>query len=191
MTMAGPLTLTSLPFRTSPIKRGAWLLETVFNRPPSEPKVAFVLEEATEEQSSDAESRTVRQRFEKHRSDPNCYSCHSRIDPPGFSLEVFDAMGALRTHDGKQPVDASGTWNDHEFTTPGGFKDAIRVREQELVRGFVEHMLSYALGRKLEYFDMQTVDQIVSESAAHGYRMSAIIEGIVLSYPFQHVRNQP
>ncbi len=191
MTMAGPLTLTSLPFRTSPIKRGAWLLETVFNRPPSEPKVAFVLEEAVSEDSDAPQTQTVRQLFEKHRSDPNCNSCHSRIDPPGFSLEVFDAMGAYRTHDGEQAVDASGTWNDRDFSSPAEFKDAIRAREQELVRGFVEHMLSYALGRHLEYFDMKTVDQIVTDAASEGYRMSAIIEGIVLSYPFQHVRNQP
>ena len=189
--MAGPLTLTSLPFRTSPIKRGAWLLETVFNRPPSEPKVAFVLEEAVSEVSDVPQTQTVRQLFEKHRSDPNCNSCHSRIDPPGFSLEVFDAMGAYRTYEGEQAVDASGTWNDREFTSPSEFKDAIRVREPELVRGFVEHMLSYALGRHLEHFDMTTVDQIVIDAASGGYRMSAIIEGIVLSYPFQHVRNQP
>ncbi|TWU08104.1 DUF1592 domain-containing protein [Stieleria varia] len=191
MTMAGPLTLTSLPFRTSPIKRGAWLLETVFNRPPSEPKVAFVLEEAVSEDSDAQQTQTVRQLFDKHRSDPNCNSCHSRIDPPGFSLEVFDAMGVYRTHDGEQAVDASGTWNDRDFDSPAEFKDAIRAREQELVRGFVEHMLSYALGRHLEYFDMTTVDQIVTDAAGEGYRMSAIIEGIVLSYPFQHVRNLP
>ena len=191
MTMAGPLTLTSLPFRTSPIKRGAWLLETVFNRPPSEPKVAFVLEEAVSEESDAPKTQTVRQLFEKHRSDPNCNSCHSRIDPPGFSLEVFDAMGNLRTHDGQQPVDASGTWNDRDFTSPAEFKDAIRAGEQELVRGFVEHMLSYALGRKLEHFDMPAIDQIVADTSRDGYRMSDIIEGIVLSYPFRHVRNQP
>jgi len=193
LTMAGPLMLTSLPFCTSPIKRGAWLLETVFNRPPSEPKVAFVLEEATNESSDDSPPRatqTVRQLFEKHRNDPNCNSCHSRIDPPGFSLEVFDAMGAYRTHDGAQRVDASGTWNEKDFTTPTEFKDAIRSREQELVRGFIEHLLSYAMGRKLAHFDMQTVDEIVSNVAQDGYRMSAIVDGIALSYPFRHVRNQ-
>lgn len=191
MTMAGPLMLTSLPFRTSPIKRGAWLLETVFNRPPSEPKVAFVLEEAASEDNNAPQTQTVRQLFEKHRSDPNCYSCHSRIDPPGFSLEVFDAMGSLRTHDGEQPVDASGTWNNRDFASPAEFKDAIRDGEQELVRGFVEHLLSYALGRKLQHFDISAVDQIVADTSHDGYRMSAIFEAIVLSYPFQHVRNQP
>jgi hypothetical protein len=170
------------------------LLETVFNRPPTEPKVAFVLEEATKDSSNALPSQvtqTVRQLFEKHRNDPNCNSCHSRIDPPGFSLEVFDAMGVYRTHDGSQKVDASGTWNNQAFTSPSEFKDAIIFQEHELVRGFVEHLLSYAVGRKLQHFDMQAVDKIVNDAANDGYRMSAIIDGIVLSYPFQHVRNQP
>jgi hypothetical protein len=189
MTMAGPLMLTSLPFRTSPVKRGAWLLETVFNRPPAEPKVAFVLEENKPDGGHDLEQMSVRQRFEKHRSDPNCYSCHSRIDPPGFSLESFDAIGKLRTHDGTQPVDASGVWNDTPFNGPAEFKAALRKREQEFVRGFVEHLLSYALGRPIEHFDMPAVARIVDEAAADDYWLSRIVEGIVLSYPFRQTRN--
>ena len=189
MTMAGPLMLTSLPFRTSPVKRGAWLLETVFNRPPAEPKVAFVLEENKPEAGNNLAGLSVRQRFEKHRSDPNCYSCHSRIDPPGFSLESFDAIGKLRTHDGTQPVDASGVWNDTPFTGPAEFKSALRKREQEFVRGFVEHLLSYALGRPVEHFDMPAVTKIVEDAKADGYRISRIIEGIALSYPFRQTRN--
>jgi hypothetical protein len=189
MTMAGPLVLTSLPFRTSPVKRGAWLLETVFNRPPAEPKVAFVLEDEKPEPGVELAQLSVRQRFEKHRSDPNCNSCHSRIDPPGFSLETFDAIGKLRTHDGKQPVDASGVWNDTTFNGPAEFKTALRKREQEFVRGFVEHLLSYALGRRIEHFDMPAVTKIVDDAAADDYRISSIIEGVVLSYPFRYTRN--
>jgi hypothetical protein len=187
--MAGPLMLTSLPFRTSPVKRGAWLLETVFNRPPAEPKVAFVLEENKPDHANDLEQLSVRQRFEKHRSDPNCFSCHSRIDPPGFSLESFDAIGKLRTHDGTQPVDASGVWNDTQFNGPAAFKAALRKREQEFVRGFVEHLMSYALGRPIEHFDMPAVNKIVDDATADDYRLSRIIEGIVLSYPFRQTRN--
>ncbi|MDA1054915.1 MAG: DUF1592 domain-containing protein [Planctomycetota bacterium] len=189
MTMAGPLMLTSLPFRTSPVKRGAWLLETVFNRPPAEPKVAFVLEESKPEDGNNFTEQSVRQRFEKHRSDPNCYSCHSRIDPPGFSLESFDAIGKLRTHDGTQPVDSSGVWNDTPFSGPAEFKSALRKREQEFVRGFVEHLLSYALGRPIEHFDMPAVTKIVDDAATDDYRLSRIIEGIALSYPFRQTRN--
>jgi len=189
MTMAGPLMLTSLPFRTSPVKRGAWLLETVFNRPPAEPKVAFVLEENKPDDGNDLEQLSVRQRFEKHRNDPNCYACHSRIDPPGFSLESFDAIGQLRTHDGTQPVDASGVWNETSFNGPAEFKAALRKREQEFVRGFVEHLLSYALGRPIEHFDMPAVTKIVNDAAADDYRMSRVIEGIAMSYPFRQTRN--
>ncbi|MEZ6128559.1 MAG: DUF1592 domain-containing protein [Planctomycetaceae bacterium] len=189
MTMAGPLMLTSLPFRTSPVKRGAWLLETVFNRPPAEPKVAFVLEESKPEDGNNFAELSVRRRFEKHRSDPNCYSCHSRIDPPGFSLETFDAIGKLRTHDGTQPVDASGVWNDTPFSGPTEFKSALRKREQEFVRGFVEHLLSYALGRPVEHFDMPAVTKIVDDAATDDYRLSRIIEGIATSYPFRQTRN--
>ncbi|MCH5375644.1 MAG: DUF1588 domain-containing protein, partial [Planctomycetes bacterium] len=189
MTMAGPLMLTSLPFRTSPVKRGAWLLETVFNRPPAEPKVAFVLEENQSEDGSDLAELSVRQRFERHRSDPNCYSCHSRIDPPGFSLETFDAIGQLRTHDGMQPVDASGVWNDTQFNGPAEFKATLRQREQEFVRGFVEHLMSYALGRRIEHFDMPAVTKIVDDAATDEYRITRLIEGIALSYPFRQTRN--
>ncbi|XZE51607.1 DUF1592 domain-containing protein [Planctomycetaceae bacterium SH139] len=191
MTMAGPLLLTSLPYRTSPIKRGAWLLETVFNRPPSEPKVAFVLDEGKIEDGNTASDSTlsVRQRFERHRSDPNCYACHSRIDPPGFSLEVFDAIGAIRTHDGTQSVDATGEWNGMEFDGPAEFKAAVMARERELARGFTEHLLSYALGRKLRHYDMQTVDNIVLDAEESGYRIGKVIESIVLSYPFRNIRN--
>ncbi len=191
LTMAGPLMLTSLPQRTSPVKRGAWLLETIFNRPPSEPKVAFVLEESKDELADLQSSPSIRQRFEKHRSDPNCFSCHSRIDPPGFSLEVFDAIGAFRTRDGSQPVDASGTWNGLSFTDPRGFKDAARIKQQEFIRGFVEHLLSYALGRRIEYYDMPAVDEIVAQSAAQDYRFESIVQSIVASYPFQNVTNVP
>lgn len=191
MTMAGPLTLTSLPFRTSPIKRGAWLLETVFNRPPAEPKVAFVLDDKPVSEDSDVSTLSIRQRFEQHRTDPNCNSCHSRIDPPGFSLESFDAIGAWRSHEGTQPIDASGQWNGQDFDGPAGFKKALRIRDSEFVRGLTEHLLSYALGRQLEHYDMPAVDQIVQQAAQHDYRISSLIEGIVTSYPFQHVRNVP
>jgi hypothetical protein len=191
MTMAGPLTLTSLPFRTSPIKRGAWLLESIFNRPPNEPKVAFVLDEIADRAGTKpSESMTVRQKFELHRNQPNCNSCHSRIDPPGFALEVFNAVGSERALEGTHVVDATGTWNGVDFRGPAEFKSILLDSKEELIRGFAEHLLSYALGRKLEHFDMQAIDRIVTESAARQYSFTSIVEGIALSYPFQHIRNQ-
>lgn len=187
ITMAGPLTVTSLPFRTSPVKRGAWLLETVFNRPPQEPKIAFVLKDA-EPESSVAQS--VRQKFEQHRNEPACFSCHIRIDPPGFALEAFDPIGMYRTRDGKQPVDARAEWNGQAFDGPAGFKTALMKKPDEFVRGFIEHLLSYALGRKLEIYDMPAVQEIQAAAAKENYRLGAIVQGIVTSYPFRNLRQR-
>jgi hypothetical protein len=187
ITMAGPLTVTSLPFRTSPVKRGAWLLETVFNRPPQEPKIAFVLKDAGKESAT---AQSVRQKFEQHRNEAACYSCHIRLDPPGFALEAFDPIGALRTRDGEQPVDARSEWNGRDFDGPAGFKAALMEKPEEFTRGFIEHLLSYALGRKLEIYDLPAVREIHDAAAKDGHRMSAIIDGIVASYPFQNARGK-
>ncbi|MEM1227152.1 MAG: DUF1592 domain-containing protein [Planctomycetota bacterium] len=184
VTMGGPLTLTSTPLRTSPIKRGNWLLETIYNRPPPEPKMAFVLKEEEGEQAS--EPKTLRERFEMHRSDDACYTCHSRIDPLGFALEAFDPIGRLREKDNGVPVDASGTWNGKDYRTPVEFKAALMERPEDFVRGFIEHLLSYAIGRKLEYYDMATVNDIQQKLEARGYRFSELIFEIVKSDPFRN-----
>jgi hypothetical protein len=186
MHMGATLTLTSLPFRTSPVKRGAWLLETVFNRPPIEPKVAFVLKD---DNADTVQAMTVRQRFEAHRSKAECYSCHIRLDPPGFALEAFSPIGTVREKDGSTPVDARGEWNGRAFNGPAEFKAAVMAKPDEFVRGFIEHLLSYALGRKLEYFDMATVDEIQRAAAADGYRFGTLIAEVVKSYPSRNTRN--
>ncbi len=186
LTMGAPLTLTSLPFRTSPVKRGAWLLETVFNRPPQEPKVAFAVENDTKEA---AQSTSIRQRFEAHRNKAACYTCHVRLDPPGFALERFDAIGRWRETDGGQPVDARGEWNGASFDGPAGYKAALLKNPNEFTRGFIEHLLSYALERKLEIFDQPAVAEIQSLAAQDGNRIGRVIVEIVKSYAFLRVRN--
>lgn len=185
MTMAGPLTVTSLPLRTSPVKRGAWLLETLFNRPPQEPKVAFALKD---ELQSQTEPQTVRARFEQHRDKPACYSCHIRLDPPGFALERFDAIGSWREKDGTQPVDARAEWNGTLFDGPAEYKALLVQQPHEFTRGFIEHLLSYALGRPLEVYDMPIVAQIEGAAKAEGWKLSRVIVEIAQSYPFTHVR---
>ena len=187
-TMAGPLTVTALPTRTSPVKRGAWLLETVFNRPPPELKVAFALKD---EKTGSAQTSTVRQRFEQHRNEPACYSCHVRLDPPGFALEAFDPIGAWREKDGTAPVDARAEWNGKPFNGPAGFKAALMASPHEFTRGFIEHLLSFALGRKVEYFDAPVVAEIERAAAADGWKLQRVITEIVKSYPFRNVRNDP
>ena len=188
LTMSGPLTVTSLPFRTSPVKRGAWLLETILNRPPIEPKVAFALKDDTKEA---AQATTVRQRFEQHRDDPNCFSCHVRLDPPGFALEAYDPIGRWRTEDGSSRVDASGEWDGAAFAGPAEFKELLVSAPHPFVRGFIEHLLSYALGRELDYFDRPVVDRIEKAAAREDHRFSVIIHELVASYPFLHIRNEP
>lgn len=183
MTMAAPLVVTSLPFRTSPVKRGAWILETIFNRPPTEPKVAFAIENDTKEAAG---QMSIREKFEAHRSKAACYSCHIRLDPPGFALERYNPIGQW---DGK--TDAKGEWAGQAFDGPAGFKHILAQNPHEFTRGFIEHLLSYALGRKLEIYDMPTVEKIQQAAAADGWKFSRIVVEIAKSYPFTHVRSMP
>jgi hypothetical protein len=188
MTMAAPMTITSLPFRTSPVKRGAWLLETVFNRPPTEPKVAFAIENDTKEA---AQQMSIRQKFEAHRSKAACYSCHIRLDPPGFALERFSPIGQWRETDGTRPVDARAEWNAQPFDGPAEYKAILAKNPHEFTRGLIEHLLSYALGRSLHVYDMPVVEQIEDAAKADGWKFSRVIVEIAESYPFTHTRGTP
>lgn len=183
MTMAAPMVVTSLPFRTSPVKRGAWLLETIFNRPPSEPKVAFAIENDTKEA---AQQMSIREKFEAHRNKAACYSCHIRLDPPGFALERFDPVGAWNAN-----ADAKSEWQGRPFDGPAGFKSLISQDPHEFTRGFIEHLLSYAINRPLEVHDMPVIAQIEAAAKADGWKFSRVMVEIVKSYPFTHVRNTP
>lgn len=186
MSMAAPMIVTSLPFRTSPVKRGAWLLETLFNRPPTEPKVAFAIENDTKEA---AQQMSIRQKFEAHRNKAACYSCHIRLDPPGFALERFNPVGQWREMDASVPVDAKGEWNGQPFDGPAEFKANLTRQPHEFSRGFIEHLLSYALARPLAVYDMPVVDQIERAAKADGWKLSRVITEIVKSYPFTHTRS--
>ena len=147
--MAATLTLTSFPTRTSPIRRGAWLLDTIYNRPPPPPKIAVA---DIDEQDDIDQSLPLRKKVELHREKRACAVCHDRIDPPGFALENFDAIGAWRERDGAADIDASGVLpSGASFDGPTTFKSALLENRRRFARGFVEHLLSYALGRKLEH----------------------------------------
>lgn len=185
ITMAAPLVVTSLPFRTSPVKRGAWLLETIFHRPPTEPKVAFTIENDTKEA---AQQMSIRQKFEAHRTSEACYTCHVRLDPPGFALERFSPIGEWRDTDGNQAVDAKGDWQGKPFDGPAEFKAILAENPHEFTRGFIEHLLSYALGRELQIYDMPIVAEIQRSARADGWKFSRIVVEIATSYPFTHVR---
>jgi hypothetical protein len=176
------LTVTSYSTRTSPVLRGKWILETLLNAPPPAPPPGVPpLEEAKA-----GTNATLRQQMDAHRKNPACSSCHSRMDPLGFGLENFNAIGSWRTQDGTAPVDSSGSLPDgRSFRTPGELKQILLADRGAFVRGVTEKMLIYALGRGLEPYDRPTVASIVKEVEAKDYRFSAQVTAIVESLPFQ------
>ncbi|MBL8228504.1 MAG: DUF1592 domain-containing protein [Bryobacterales bacterium] len=186
--MPGVLAATSFPNRTSPVKRGVWVLEQLLGEhvPPAPPNVP-----ALDQQDQTAVANlTVRQRTELHRTNPVCANCHQILDPIGFGLENFDAIGRWRDRDSNgQPVDAAGVLPSGErFSGPKDLKAIIAARSGDLSRNLVERLLAYALGRRLEGYDEIVVDNLMGEIAADGYRMRALIDGVVTSYPFTHRR---
>jgi hypothetical protein len=186
LTQASILTVTSNPTRTSPVKRGKWVLEQILGAPPPPPPPN--VPELSEDQQS-VLSGSLRQRMEQHRSNPSCASCHARLDPLGFGLENYNAVGSWRDKDGAFDVDASGTLPSGEsFRGPAELKTILKARKGEFTRCLAEKMLIYALGRGLEDYDTCAIDKIVEELETHEYRFSALIQGIIESDPFQKRR---
>lgn len=179
LTQASILTLTSNPARTSPVKRGKWILENILNdAPPPAPPSVPALEVTAEAQPG----LSLREQLALHREDPGCASCHNTMDPLGLGLENFDAVGRWRDQDGEHPVDASGTLPGGEsFTGPQELIRIIRSRSDQFHRALAERMLTYALGRGLDYYDKCAVDHILESMHKRGNRFSALVEGIVLS----------
>jgi hypothetical protein len=191
ITTAAVLTMTSTPLRTSPIKRGAWVATVVFNDPPPPPP--DVVPEIEEDDAAIAASGlTIRQRLKEHASNQSCASCHAKIDPLGFVLESYDPVGRWRDkYVGGLPVDASGKlFGEDEFKNIVEFKDAILARPEEFMRGFSEHLLSYALGRELKVTDKPAVDRITRKVMEDHGRFSTVVVEIAKSLPFQNKTNQ-
>ena len=179
------LTVTSYPNRTSPVVRGKWLLENLLGAPPPPPPPNVP---ALKENGEGGKPTTVRERMEQHRSNPVCAACHARMDPLGFALENFDAIGQWRTEDAEAhtPIDASGVLPDGtKFNGPSEFRKALVTRKADFVGSVTEKLLTYGLGRGLEYYDAPVVRQIIRDAGATDYRWSAIIMGIIQSKPFQ------
>ena len=182
------LTLTSHPDRTSPVLRGKWVLEVLLGAPPPPPPPDIP---AFEETSAAEEGRflTVRERMEMHRANPTCNSCHAAIDPLGLALENFDVTGAWRIRDEGNYVDPSDVMYDGtELAGPGDLHQALLRLREVVLRTFTENLMAYALGRRVEYYDMPTVRQIVREAAANDYRVSSFVLGVVGSPPFRLAR---
>jgi len=181
---ASLLTVTSYPDRTSPVLRGKWLLENMLGTPPPPPPGnAGTLKE----NGADGRPAPVRDRLEEHRKNLACASCHLQMDPLGFALENFDAIGTWRSRaEGGAPVDASAALIDGTtFAGLPGLRQHLLSRRDQFAATVTEKLLSYALGRTVEYYDKPTVRQIVRNTAADDYRWSAVILEIVKSRPFQ------
>jgi len=181
------LTATSYANRTSPVKRGVWVLENLLGAPPPPPpaNVPGLEDSDSVADPSDPESRprSVRERMERHRTDPVCASCHVRMDPLGFALESFDAVGGYR----ELPLEqTSGTLpSGLELTGPASVRDMLLSNSEDFVVTVAEKLMTYALGRGVEYYDRPSIRRIVRSAEADDYRWSSLIFGIVESSPFQ------
>ncbi len=179
------LMVTSHTDRTSPVVRGKWILENLMGAPPPPPPpMVPPLKESAEREGGKILS--MRERMEEHRDNPACAGCHSIMDPIGFAMENFDAVGAYRTHEARTPIDASGQLLDG--TKVNGIvelRKALLKDPDKFVSTVTEKLMIYSLGRGLNYYDMPTVRSIVRESARNNYKFSSLISGIVKSTPFQ------
>ncbi len=187
LTQASVLTVTSQPLRTSPVVRGAWILDRLFGdpSPPPPPDAGNI---PADDQQEDGLS--LRQRLERHRAGPSCASCHDRIDPLGFALENYDGVGRWRDEDHVGPIDASAVLpNGSPIDGILDLKDALLKDPARIARGTSEALLVYALGRPLGPADETVVAELVQRLQAADWKARALVHGIVESYPFQHRRS--
>lgn len=182
------LIATSYNNRTSPVLRGKWVLENLLNMPPPPPPEDVP---ALDVKGEDGRTLTLKQAMEQHRANPVCSACHKLMDPIGFALENYDAVGRYRTRydDANAPVDSSGTLFDgREFSDTAGFRKGLLLHSDRIVHTVTEKLLTYALGRTLEHYDQPQVREIVRGMAAQDFTWSALVAGIAESMPFQYRR---
>jgi hypothetical protein len=187
LSQAGVLTVSSYPTRTSPVIRGKYVLGNILGTPPPPPPADV----PPIDESAVGNTGSMRQQLETHRLNATCASCHARMDPLGFGLENYDALGKWRTKDGKFPIDATGTLPDgKQFSSPAEMRSILISKLPEFSRCLTEKMLTYSLGRGLERYDRHTVDDINRKLAASEYRIQTLILEIVKSLPFQSRRGE-
>jgi hypothetical protein len=183
------LTLTSVADRTSPVLRGKWILEVLFGTPPPPPPPNVPALDDSVKSTHAGRLLSTRERMEEHRKNPSCNSCHRVIDPLGLALENFDVVGVWRTKDNEVPVDSVGDLYDGtKMSGPAGLRDALLKHSDMVLRSFTENLVTYALGRRVEYRDMPAVRAIIRDAARSGNRMSAYISGVVNSAAFRMVK---
>ncbi|MBC8041632.1 MAG: DUF1588 domain-containing protein, partial [Opitutaceae bacterium] len=184
---AGILTVTSYPNRTSPVLRGKFVLDKILGTPPPPPPPNIP---SLAEHADGSAPTTLRSRLELHRSNPSCASCHALIDPIGFALEHYDSLGRRRESDGGQPIDSAGRLTTGEaVNSPVSLSTVLATaRPDEFHRNFARTLLTYALGRGLDYYDRPTIDKIVATAAARNHTLPAYIDAVVASIAFQNQR---
>jgi hypothetical protein len=189
LTQGSILTATSYPNRTAPTLRGKWIMENVLGTPPPPPppNVPSLAE------NDQAKALTMRQRMEQHRADPACATCHVRMDPLGFALENFDGTGAWRNTDSTGTmIDSSGVLPDGtKFHGPAELRKLLLSKSDDFAATVTERLLTYALGRGVEYYDQPAIRDILRESKANDYRWSSLVLAIAKSTPFQMRKAAP
>jgi hypothetical protein len=182
------LTVTSYPNRTSPVMRGKWILANILGVPPPPPPT---VPPPLKENIGADKVLPIRERMAEHRENPACSGCHQLMDPVGFSLENYDAVGRWRAFEDGKPIDVSGSLPDgSKFNGVAGLQQAVLKRPELFTTTFTEKLLTYALGRGVEYYDAPAVREIVRKASESDYRMSSFVVGIINSSPFQMRRSQ-
>ena len=178
---ASLLTVTSYANRTSVVLRGKWVLETLLGAPPPAPPPNV----PPLEENDRSAPTSLRERMEQHRASPVCASCHARMDPLGFAMEHFDAIGKWRETDGGAAINSTITWKGDTVDSPRAFREALLASGDEFISTVTERLMTYALGRGVDYYDAPTLRRIVRDLERNDYRWSALVLGIVTSEPFQ------
>ena len=185
---AGILSITSYPNRNSTVLRGKWVLDNLLASPPPPPPTIVPALENIE--PPPGETLTLRERMEIHPANPVCAVCHNQMDPIGFGLENYDAIGQWRTEDEGKPINASGTLpSGVKFEGPAELQQALLDDPEVFVSAFTQKLLTYALGRPLEYYDMPAVREIANKASSNDYKFSSIVLGLINSTPFQMRRS--
>ena len=187
--MASVLTASSYPRRTSPVLRGRWILDELLGSPvpPPPPNVP-----ALEESHQSEVKQTMRQRLEVHRQKAECAACHDRMDPLGFGLENYDAIGRWRDNDNGQAIDSAGKLpSGDEFNGPAEMKAILMKRSPEFQQHFIRKLVGFALGRGLNKFDTCVIETCMKKLNENELRCQVLLEEIALSYPFQYRYHKP
>jgi hypothetical protein len=180
------LMLTSVADRTSPVQRGKWIMETLFGSPPPPPPPDVPAFDETKAATASGKALSVRERMEEHRKNPTCNSCHRVIDPLGLALDNFDVVGAWRIKDNGVAIDSNAKLYDGtDLTGPASLREALLARSVPIIRNFTDNLMSYALGRRIEYYDQPTIRAIVKKAEQSNNRFSSFVLGIVNSAAFQ------